>query len=376
LNLLLSKRTMTGSEREMSSNGNNQEPPGERLERLAVELRDLRRAVYALLELLAWAVLAAPFAVGLVVLRLPEGFVWPRLFDTSHAFVSGGVALVALRLSRRLFRPVVRRPVVHYAIALSFAAVVGLALELAQILGPGDPSVLDFMRDIAGASAGLAIALSCDSAFVRTRQPAARRGLRLMAVAALCVVAYPLVRIVWLIDEREAAFPSLAEFESRQEAPFVYAGNGAELALVPPPPGFTHARGQHVGRVTFVRGESPKLEVSGLFGDWSHAGCLAFDVFSPSASPVRLFVRIDDQHNDGGESDRFNTTLTIRPGQSTQHVAVEAIRRGPSGRQMDLARMQAVLFFLWEPAETVVLSFDNIRLASGSECGSPTATSR
>jgi hypothetical protein len=136
---------------------------------------------------------------------------------------------------------VLRKPAAHYAVALTVSSGAGLALELAQIVAPGDPSIKDLIRDIVGAFAGLAIAATLDPAFPRLRRPLARWGLRLVAVALLGRVVYPVVRIAWLLDERKAAFPMLADFESTEEEPFVQPGFGAKLARVPPPKAFSHA---------------------------------------------------------------------------------------------------------------------------------------
>lgn len=323
---------------------------------LTAELNALRTALYGLIEALVWLALAAPLGVLLLKVHLPEGFVWPRIFDLSHALLSGGVALVALRLSRRIFQPLFRHALMHYGLALALALVCGAGVEAVQKLTHGDPSLKDLARDTVGALAALAYVMSIDKTLAWVRTSLAKWSLRLAAAMALVCVAYPIVRITCQLRERVTSFPRLADFESDADRDFVYPGLGAELVRIEPPDGFTLAKG-FVGQVTFVGGnESPKLEIASV-GNWSNSRALSIDVYSASPAAVRLLVRIDDHRGR-----RFGTSLMVPPGQSTQRIPVEDVRAGEAGNELDLARMKAILLFMWEPVETTTLAFDNIHL--------------
>lgn len=335
-----------------------QKPPpthNERVDALAAELAAVRRALYGLVESLVWAAFAIPLLAFILLAHLPGGLLWPQVFDVLHAVLSGVVALVVLRLSRRLFQPVFRGARMHYAIAVLLVGVLGAGIEITQKFTHGDPSLKDFARDILGALAALACAVSLDRTQVWSRGPWVRWALRLGALAILLRVACPAIRIECQLRERAAMLPRLADFESDSEEPFVYADLGAKLTRIEPPTGFLLARG-HAGKVTFPAGkEYPKIEISAV-GDWSKARSLVFDVYSDAPSTVRLSVRIDD-----GEDRRFNTPLMIPPGQSTQRIPVEDIRAADEGA-LDLAHMKAILLFLYQPGETTVLTFDSVRL--------------
>ncbi len=323
---------------------------------LAAELNALRTALYGLIEAFVWLALAAPLGGLLLKVHLPEGFVWPRIFDLSHALLSGGVALVALRLSRRIFQPLFRHSLMHYGIALALAIVCGAGVEVVQRFTHGDPSLKDLARDTVGALAALACVMSIDKTLVWAGAPLAKWSLRLAAAMAIVCVAYPIVRITWQLRERVTSFPRLADFESDADRDFVYPGSGAKLVRIEPPDGFTLAKG-FAGQVTFAGGsESPKLEIASV-GNWSNSRALSFDVYSEAPAAVRLLVRIDD-HRDR----RFNMSLIVPPGQSTQRIPVEDVRTGEAGKDLDLARMKAILLFMWEPVETTTLAFDNIHL--------------
>jgi VanZ family protein len=335
-----------------------EQPPThtDRVDALAAELISIRRAFYALVEALVWAGFATPLLAFILLAHLPGGLVWPKVFDALHALLSGAVALMVLRLSRRLFQPFFRGVLVHYAIAVLFAGVLGAGVEVAQMFTQNDPSLKDFARDILGALAALACAVSLDRTQTWSRRPWVRWALRLGAVAILCRVAYPAVQAELQLRERVARFPRLADFESESEVPFVYGDNGAKLTRVDPPSGFALAEGR-AGNVTFARGEEyPKLEVSTV-GDWSKARALVFDVYSDSPDTVTLAVRIDDK-----QDRRFNTDLTIPPGQSTQRILTQDLRSSAEKAELDLAHMKAILLFLRRPSEDMVLTFDSIRL--------------
>ena len=322
---------------------------------LAAELAATRRALYALVEGLAWLGFATPVLLFILLSQLPGGLVWPKVFDALHAVLSGVAALVALRISRRLFQPVLRGSLVHYVIAILLVGVLGAGIEVAQIFTHGDPSIKDLVRDLLGALAALACAVSLDRTQVLSGRRWVRWALRFGALVVLARLFYPTVRIEYQLRERAAQLPRLADFESETEKLFVFADLGATLARVDPPTGFLLATGR-AGKVTFpVGSEYPKLEISAT-GDWSKARALAFAVYSDAPSVVRLSVRIDDQHDR-----RFNTALMIPPGQSTQRIPVEDIRGADQG-ELDLTHVERILLFIHQPSSTTVLTFDSVQL--------------
>lgn len=337
---------------------------GDRIGHLEARIARLERLVAAAAEALAWVVVGAPLALILVKVKRPAGLLWPQLFDASHVLVSGLLALVALRLSRRVLADRFASPWPHYAVAAAVVFAVGAGLEVLQLVMPGQASLRDLVLDVIGGAAALLFALSVRDPSGRSlgRSAATRWALR---GAALCVLALglaPSARSVVRFAARTRTFPLLADFEAAQERRFLSANDGAVLTRVPPPSGFARARGRSVGRVVFGSGTYPNLELADLAGDWSKYTALVFDVFSPEPRSVSIKLRVHDRGHGSSAGDRFNREIRIPPGESTVRVPTESIRAAPRGRTLDLTDVESVILFMRKPETPTTLYFDGFCL--------------
>jgi hypothetical protein len=308
--------------------------------------------------------IGAALAVFLATVHRPSGHLWPHLFNAAHVLISVVVAVVALRLSRRFLAKTFPGRSAHYWVAAAVVFCLGGGLELAQFVIPGEPSLKDLVGDLLGGSAGLLFALSLDDHSAPGRgSPTARRWLlRGVSVGLLCWGLLPSAKGAAAVARQSRAFPRIAGFEATWEKYFVSAGDGAELAVEPPPAEFTRARGHAVGRVVFTQAKYPKLELSDLTGDWSSYASLVFEVYSPEKSPVKLTVSIHDDGPVREYADHFNTVLAVSPGQNTISLPVDFVRTGASNRPMHLGRIESIVMFLTNPPRPVTLYFDEFRL--------------
>lgn len=333
----------------------------DRVAHLEADVARPKRVSLGALEAFGWAVVSAPMAFFAIRFDRPGGMLWPYAYDAIHVVLSGLLGLVALRLSRRLLSGVFHQQMAHYVVAGVVVGGIGGAIEALQIVGPGDASVRDFVRDILGGLSALLFAwglATTGSGPIRVR----RWALHVAGLGALCLAFYPTARAVGALALRLEAFPMLADFEGSWERRFVNAEHGAVLDVQAPPPRFSRAHGNAVGRLLFRLGRFPGLHLGDLVGDWSSYDSLVFEVYSPENLPVSLNVRVHDRHHKNEFSDRFNSTVLIPPGQTTVSIPLESIRNGPASRKMEMSAIRGIIVFIVEPPEARRLYFDAFRL--------------
>lgn len=319
----------------------------------------------AALEVAAWGTLAAVLAVLLITVERPGGPFWSALFNVAHVVLSGGVVLVSLRLSRRLFADTRRGILLQYGMALGVVTFLGASLEVVQIFGPGEASFGDLALDVLGALAAVLCAVSFDHRFRQelTRSWSRIWSLRVVAGGLLCFCAIPLAKVTTAIVHRRLDFPVLCSFDSRWDRLFAVTGNGAVLAVGKAPKGFHSARGSAVAKVAFPHGYAfPKFELRGPLGDWSGYQALAFQIFSQEKTPVTLTLRVHDQRHRNSYADRFNREITVQPGDNEISVPLADVRRAPESRAMDMASIRGLMLFAHSPDRSIAIYLDEFRL--------------
>jgi hypothetical protein len=301
-------------------------------------------------------------ALILVLGLRPSGWLAERIFNASHVLFSAGIGWGMYRLSGRL-APAMSEWV-HCGMALLIVALLGGGLEIAQLVAPGEASMHDFVNDMLGALSGVSLGLSTASRFAQ--RFLVKLSLRGTAVLPLLAGLAPTCVAVLADIRRASAFPVLAGFEHQWEQSFVRAGAGARVVRGPAPSSFTRSRGQYAAKVTFAGNHYPKLEMARL-GDWSDYDSLVFEVYVPEARSTKISLRVHDHEHDRSSDDRFNTVLTLPPGQSTISVSVEDIARGPAWRKLDVSRLKGIILFVARPSTPVTLYFDEFRLTRDHE---------
>jgi len=270
-----------------------------------------------------------------------------RFHDFLHVPGLGLVAVVLLAAFPARKADAVRQA---WRLLAVFAATVrvGVLVELLQALAGRRVSGGDVLSDAAGAGAVVLLVASSGAA-VRTRT---RWFLR--AAAVLLVAAFALPTIDALLEERRARrqFPVLADFGRVEELErFEWSHSTPSW----PDPG---APGSGV-KVTLWPARYPGFALEFFPRDWRAYRHLVFAATNPSAEPLPITIRVDDEQHNQRYSDRFNARYVLAPGRNEIRVPLAAVELAPSGRRMDLSRIHEVTVFsanLRAPRELVVES--------------------
>ncbi len=312
-------------------------------------------AVSLLLIILVMTLVAA-----VLMYELPyDTRLWIEIQNAGHTPIFGIVSLLILAISSRLLGTLLSKRLAHYLVALIVTSLLGLFSEYAQIDGPRDADVVDFLRDLAGAVSFLGVAMCVDR---KVNLSAGKLRGAILSIAILAFMATLVPVLFWSTSYlgRNATFPVICDFESYWGKRFLSA-NHATLNIVPAPRDITDDT-SYVGEVTFSREQYPGLAILEPYPDWRGYRQLSFEVLSPEDTSVHLSVRIEDRSHNGEFEDRFNRTVSIKPGMNKVSFSLDEIRSAPEGREIDPGDMGAIHIFSTERASGLVLYFDNIRL--------------
>lgn len=299
-----------------------------------------------------------------VLYDLPDNtIIWNEIQNTGHTPLFGIVALLLFAISLRIMGNRLIKRQALYAAAFIVACLLGAITEFAQIDGPRDADLWDFLRDAAGAGSFLGIAMYFDSD-LRKRWPRMttrfRKTVLLLSVLVLIGSLVPLTLCSGSYLHRNSTFPVICDFDSYWGKRFLTT-ESARLKIVSPPSAMKSAIGE-VGQLNLRAGEYPGFGIKEPYPDWMDYRTLRADVYSPLDTAVNIRVRVEDAYHDGDLTDRFNRTLSIAPGENQIVIPLPDIRLAPDGREMDTGAIAALHFFAVGLQRPITLYFDNIRL--------------
>ncbi len=219
----------------------------------------------------------------------------------------------------------------HTLKTVTTVAVIALSSEISQLVTGGETDWRDLLADIAGASLMLAAI-----ALWRGRRGAARLaavGLMLIGVAPLCG---------WLYAgyQRSAAMPCLARFD----APLLSSAQRPMNASI-------SARTETTLSLSLGQKRYAGLRLLDPVADWSGYDRLTIDF--ATAPPVPITLRIHDRDHNNEHEDRFNRRFDS--GSASVSIPLDQIRNAPTGRSMDLTRIEALTFFTSDPPPGTLL---------------------
>jgi len=249
----------------------------------------------------------------------------------------------------------VRGPAMQWLLALSAAAVLGLATEVLQSFTGRQFDYVDILRDLAGCSVGMLCMNNLDS-----RRRTGTDRLRYAAVfIILLIVLLPL--LFSLADEfiANGQFPVLAGFETPLEINRWRADGQISIS------NDICREGESSLRAEFTTRRYSRVTMRYSLGEWKGYDYLDFSVFNPDPEDLKLICRIhDEEHHEHGNAyaDRFHRQLNLEQGWNSFRIPLNDIRDAPSDREMDLSSIEQLSFFSVSLADRRFVYIDNVRL--------------
>ncbi len=234
----------------------------------------------------------------------------------------------------------------------------GIFIELLQMLATSRyPDIFDIMRNQLGCLIAFAY-----MGYERIGWSAQKlRGFRVTVILLLFVALWPFGRD--FLDEAIARyqFPLLSGFET----PFEKGRwiDKRQLSL----------------EKKIVRSGSKSLKVklstanysgTSLYqfeSDWRDYRWLHFSLYNPLGRQLTIHCRIHDVHHDeGGQpyADRFHRKFVLEKGWNDLKISLEDVRLAPASREMDMANIFRLGFFVVKQAKPMVIFLDEVYLSN------------
>ena len=270
-----------------------------------------------------------------------------ELEDSGHGLLFGLAAISLLPDRKAGWR-------IYAAVAIA-ATILGIAVELVQWIAGKDAEVGDVFRDAAGAAVFLGVAW----AFQNEYSARMRRLVVLAGIAIMASIFSPPLLTASAIIARWHKFPVIADFSSSLDTRLCSASNARFRRI--------YLKKRFAGLVEFnKRAQFSAFAIIGPFPDWSRYKYLAFRVDSDKSKPIHLYLRINDAEHNNDYADRYNAQLLILPGGNDIRIPLEAIKRSPGKRQMNMKAIHAIVLFVMQPEESFPLVIDDFRLEGNS----------
>jgi hypothetical protein len=234
-----------------------------------------------------------------------------------------------------------------------FAGVIGIGMGfLSEVIQR--PLHRDASWEDVGADAiGVICALAVHALFERISGLQRWHRLVALGIATACIAIYvtPIITMARAYLHRNGQFPVIASFDSRIELYWTLS-IGVRREIV----------GDALD-VEFVAEETPGIGFHEPVPDWRPYRWLMLDVENPATEPLRLGVRVHDDHHNRQFNDRFNRGYDLGPGErKTLRISLDDVRRGPRRRPMDMAHISNVTLFRGATTGSRRLRIHSIRL--------------
>ncbi len=276
---------------------------------------------------------------------------WTAAYDLGHIPLFGAIAVLLLIASRGLFANRGWKPATHYVLAIGLTAVISLVSEwLQRYVATRDAQLSDALNNLLGALCFLVLAAAWLRDLDFLSVPSRRRWLIVASVLVLAAAMSPLYVLSWHYGMRAAAFPVIADFDSRWQQPFLNSPR-ADLRTTAAPAGWMEKIGEDVTVMRFRPAPWPGVIINEPYPDWTDYQALRFDVYSELDRPVPVVLHVSDGLHNDERKDRFNRIFTASPGLNEYRVTIDDLRTAPAGREMVLTDVTRMVLFTRPPRE-------------------------
>ena len=239
--------------------------------------------------------------------------------------------------------------------------VLGLFIECAQWLIARGFSPLDLLRNLMGVCVGGIL-------YIARIYPAPRKFAALAGAGLLLIISF-VPTTAFMVSKRLMPMPpTLADFEQwgvthRLRSTGAVTRVERNELLWP-------ANASLSARVQFLPDQDwPSVLFAEVYPQWHNYQQISFRVVNTQATPLRLYIRVDDQDSGPETEIRMTVSRMIDPGESVITIPLEEFRQQAEKvqptRQPSMDRISSFVFFLRRLEERRTLLFDDIKLTNG-----------
>ena len=278
--------------------------------------------------------------------------------ETIRSLHGPGFGIVALMIMKLMRRGA--RSTGAYIRAATFAMLLAVISEAAQIPGPREAQVSDLFIDALGVLGFLGTAAVLDRG---VRAEIGKRRIVLLSVISTPALVFTLLPTLWLsyaLVMREQALPQVLTFDEVWERAYS-SGEGARPELIPAPTGWPEGSG-NIARLRSAGQWSLMLHIY-PHPDWSQYGGISFVAATTDGESRRIALGFwGIVPGDGTLPGRYYTTKMVGPDPARYCVSFDDLRKSSTDREFDLTHVYELLLGATKYITGEELLVDDFRL--------------
>jgi len=256
-------------------------------------------------------------------------------------------------------------PTSAYIRAAVFATVLAAASEAAQILGPREPQISDFLADALGILAFLGIAAILDG---EIRGRLGKWRVFVLAVIGIPALVLTLQSTIWLsyaLAMRAQAVPQILSFDESWEQTYS-SGVDGPVEIIPAPDGWPEGS----GNIARLHSAGRWYLMLHIFPDpdWSNYSAVSFIASTSNEFSREISIGLwGITPGDGSLQGRYYTRTKVFQEPARFCVFFEDVTKPSAEREFDLAHVFELLIGADSPEIGVQLLVDDFRLEKDGE---------
>jgi len=254
------------------------------------------------------------------------------------------VALTYYYLS--LFRPESLRVFSkHIKLILALLAL-GAVVEAVQSFIPGRTASLDdFLLDAAGILTGYLLFLITRT--INYASAVTSIGLIFITLVISFLATRPALQLTTYHVFKNGS-PTLVSFDDSFIESTISVTGGTVFTLVKPPLAMSQSS-ENVLRVDIPGGNYGGVIFHDTSELWFKGGSLSFELYNNDQSTHKMALRIHDRDHNNDYHDRYNMTLSVKPGINTYQIPFQEIKLAINGdramRELDMENIEEIQLF-------------------------------
>ena len=235
---------------------------------------------------------------------------------------------------------------------LLYTLVLGVFVEVVQSKFNREMDYADLYRNFLGSVLGIL----CYQVFSQKKSKMTMTVLALITVL-IVIEQFALFSVITLKYQQYKKLPILADFSLKNEN--ILWSEGVVVKN-------DSATQRQSLKLTLTAGEKYSgFTFKEVYQDWRGYSLIEFHLRSESKNPEKLCIKITDLSHDQGNhqyNDRFNYCPTLMYGENVIEILLDDVRNAPQTRELNLAEISRIGFFMIDLSEEKTLFVDEIKL--------------
>jgi len=280
--------------------------------------------------------------------------IFQELWNLGHIILFIGINYFVYK---KLVNPLKLPIIIELLLIIISSCVIGYTIEILQTFTGRNKSNYDVLLDMVGGG----VAFYLFSKKLNVTRGYLKYGLSFLVLTFTIVSLYPMyVNVVDAINQNND-FPVLLSNTNKREITRLKIDK-TEVAVIEKKISGVLS---HVLKITFNPAKYPTVGLQSFNEKWTGFNSLVFSIYNPAPISSVIIMRIHDREhktNNFEFNDRFNYRIKLKTGWNKVRVNLAKIKSAPLNREMNMDKIEGLMFFKINLKNPETLYFSEIKL--------------